>query len=253
MGPRCKDRTRGWPPFGPRSDPIATAGSARIVSADFAFLALALPMDDTELLTVSQVAEALSASSQTIRNWIRAEQLRAVRIGSRFLIPRGEVDRLRGDMSGAPGESPWDFDLSDSDAPLSARRRACHRGRFRGIVSGRLMPDSEQAFQEARRVWREALRGHVLAPPDPGFSARLSALAAAATQRAAACEAAYKDGFEWPVARGGAQAALRAAAWHRPPWSRGAIEALRRGCRRTRPRQRGPKHPGGRSSVFRAR
>ena len=67
------------------------------------------------------------------------------------------------------------------------------------------MAGSEQAFQEARRVWREALRGHVLAPPDAGFSARLFALAAAASQRAAACEAAYKDGFEWPAAPGGAK------------------------------------------------
>jgi hypothetical protein len=67
------------------------------------------------------------------------------------------------------------------------------------------MAGSEQAFQEARRVWREALRGHVLAPPDARFSARLSALAAAAKQRAAACEAAYRDGFEWPAARGGAK------------------------------------------------
>ena len=67
------------------------------------------------------------------------------------------------------------------------------------------MSDSEQAFQEARRVWREALRGHVLAPPDAGFSARLSALAAAATHRATACEVAYNDGFEWLAARGGAK------------------------------------------------
>jgi hypothetical protein len=67
------------------------------------------------------------------------------------------------------------------------------------------MSDSEQAFQEARRSWREALRDHVLAPPDAGFSARLAALAAAAAQRAAACEAASKDGFEWPAARGGAK------------------------------------------------
>jgi hypothetical protein len=68
------------------------------------------------------------------------------------------------------------------------------------------MADSEQAFQEARETWRAALRGHVLAPPDAGFSARLAALAAAASQRAAACEAAYADGFEWPPARGGAKA-----------------------------------------------
>jgi hypothetical protein len=67
------------------------------------------------------------------------------------------------------------------------------------------MPDSEQAFLVARQAWREALRDHVLAPPDAGFSARLAALAAAAKQRAEACEAAYADGFEWPAARGGAK------------------------------------------------
>jgi hypothetical protein len=67
------------------------------------------------------------------------------------------------------------------------------------------MPDSEQAFLEARQAWREALRGHVLAPPDAGFSARLAALATAAKRRAEACEAAAADGFEWPASRGGAK------------------------------------------------
>jgi hypothetical protein len=64
--------------------------------------------------------------------------------------------------------------------------------------------DSEHAFDEARAAWRSALREHVVAPPDAGFSARLAGLAAAARQRAEACEAAYRDGFEWPPARGGA-------------------------------------------------
>lgn len=67
------------------------------------------------------------------------------------------------------------------------------------------MPDSEQAFQDARANWRAALRDHVLAPPDAGFSVRLVNLAVAAAERAKACEAAYKDGFEWPAARGGAK------------------------------------------------
>ncbi|MGI8863657.1 MAG: hypothetical protein ACR2JH_04530 [Solirubrobacteraceae bacterium] len=67
------------------------------------------------------------------------------------------------------------------------------------------MTDSEQAFQEARGAWRAALQDHVLAQPDAGFSARIANLAAAATQRAEACEAAYADGFEWPAARGGAK------------------------------------------------
>jgi hypothetical protein len=65
--------------------------------------------------------------------------------------------------------------------------------------------DSEHAFADARGVWRAALREHVLAPPDAGFSARLAGLAAAARQRAEACEAASRDGFEWPPARGGAK------------------------------------------------
>jgi excisionase family DNA binding protein len=85
----------------------------------FAFLAIvAIAMEDRELLTASQAAEALSASSQTIRNWIRAEQLRAVRIGNRFLIPRREVERMRGNASTPQGESPWEFDPDEPAEPL---------------------------------------------------------------------------------------------------------------------------------------
>jgi hypothetical protein len=64
---------------------------------------------------------------------------------------------------------------------------------------------AQEAFDEAREAWRAALRSHVLAPPDAGFSDRLAALAAAAKQRAEACETAYRGGFEWPPARGGAK------------------------------------------------
>src|SRR5947209_4363655 len=67
------------------------------------------------------------------------------------------------------------------------------------------MAGAEEAFAQAREGWRAALREHVLAPPDGGFGARLAGLAAAAAARAAACESAYEDGFEWPPARGGAQ------------------------------------------------
>ena len=75
-------------------------------------------MDDHELLTASQAAEELSASSQTIRNWIRADQLHAVRIGNRFLIPRSEVERMRGNVSMPRGESPWEFDPDAPTQPL---------------------------------------------------------------------------------------------------------------------------------------
>jgi excisionase family DNA binding protein len=75
-------------------------------------------MADAELLTVSQAAEALSASTQTIRNWIRGDRLRGVRIGNRFLVPRTEVERLRGDVGSPVGESPWACEADDRGVAL---------------------------------------------------------------------------------------------------------------------------------------
>jgi excisionase family DNA binding protein len=79
-------------------------------------------MADTELLTVSQAADALNASTQTVRNWIRADRPHGVRIGNRFLIPRAEVDQMRGGLSAPRGESPWDFDDDEAAAPLPRAR-----------------------------------------------------------------------------------------------------------------------------------
>jgi excisionase family DNA binding protein len=75
-------------------------------------------MADAEFLTVSQAAEALSASPQTIRNWIRGDRLKGVRIGNRFLVPRTEVERLRGDVGALVGESPWGFETDDTGVAL---------------------------------------------------------------------------------------------------------------------------------------
>jgi excisionase family DNA binding protein len=75
-------------------------------------------MDEAELLTVSQAAEALNATSQTIRNWIRTDRIQGVRIGNRFLIPREEVERLRGDAPARRGESPWDYTSDQPSEPL---------------------------------------------------------------------------------------------------------------------------------------
>jgi excisionase family DNA binding protein len=75
--------------------------------------------DTSELLTVSQAAEALGASSQTIRNWIRSGRLDGVRIGHRFLIPRAHVDRLRGPAATtAAGEGPWELGGDDARVTL---------------------------------------------------------------------------------------------------------------------------------------
>ena len=75
-------------------------------------------VEGSELLTVSQAAEALSATSQTIRNWIRSDRLHAKRIGNRFLIPRSEIERLHGDIPSQTGESPWGYDEGELAQPL---------------------------------------------------------------------------------------------------------------------------------------
>lgn len=94
-------------------------------------------MTDQELLTASQAAESLSATSQTIRNWIRSGRLPAVRIGNRFLVPRAEVDRLRGELpAAAMGEGVWE---SAEDAPVAPLPRAA-------AVAGGSEPDATEGL-----------------------------------------------------------------------------------------------------------
>ena len=63
---------------------------------------------------------------------------------------------------------------------------------------------AQRAFREAQEEWRRALESHRLAPPDAGFSGRLSALAVAAAAEAEACREADAAGFEWPPHRASA-------------------------------------------------
>jgi excisionase family DNA binding protein len=81
-------------------------------------------MAGTELITVSQAAEALSASTQTIRNWIRSGRLRGVRVGNRFLVPEGEIERMLGDFPASTGEGPWEFEENEPGPPLPRAGRA---------------------------------------------------------------------------------------------------------------------------------
>jgi excisionase family DNA binding protein len=49
---------------------------------------------DDEYLTVIEIAEHLKLNPQTIRNWIDAGSLPAVRVGRRVRIRRADLDRL---------------------------------------------------------------------------------------------------------------------------------------------------------------
>jgi excisionase family DNA binding protein len=69
-----------------------------------------------QVYTIAEVAQLLRFSEQTIREWARTGQIRAVRPGLRaWRVPRAEVERLlaqfgiEGDLDGG--------DILDSNAP----------------------------------------------------------------------------------------------------------------------------------------
>jgi hypothetical protein len=54
-----------------------------------------------------------------------------------------------------------------------------------------------RAVRQAGTEWAEAMRAHKLAPPDPAFASRLSALARAAEREQVAWEHAHAAGLLW--------------------------------------------------------
>jgi excisionase family DNA binding protein len=51
-------------------------------------------MTDRQLLTVDQVADEFRLSSQTIRNWIHAGALTAVKVGHVYRVRREDIDAM---------------------------------------------------------------------------------------------------------------------------------------------------------------
>jgi excisionase family DNA binding protein len=64
---------------------------------------MAISEFEDPFLTVAEVAEILRLNQQTIRNWIDAGSLPAVRIGRRVRIKRSDLDRVLAEgYQGAP-------------------------------------------------------------------------------------------------------------------------------------------------------
>lgn len=80
-------------------------------------MSMALDEHEESFLTVAEVAELLRLNQQTVRNWIDAGSLPAVRVGRRVRIKRSDLDRIvesgyRGTPPPAaitPGPSADDF------------------------------------------------------------------------------------------------------------------------------------------------
>jgi len=78
---------------------------------------MAIIEPEDPFLTVAEVAEILRLNQQTIRNWIDAGSMPAVRIGRRVRIKRSDLDRLLAEgyqgptaaVDGEGGPSAEDF------------------------------------------------------------------------------------------------------------------------------------------------
>jgi excisionase family DNA binding protein len=102
-------------------------------------------MTESKLLTVEQVAVEFQLTSQTIRNWIKAGTLPAVRIGHVYRLKREHVDAL--------------LDRANADSESSATQRDVWSG------SMRRLPRRSEA-SELRSVWDSAEGPAALAKRD---------------------------------------------------------------------------------------
>lgn len=113
-----------------------------------------------ELLTTGQAALALGVSDQTVRNWVAAGRLPAVKRGVRTMIPRQavleEIERSRVQPSVSPGggaeaeETAWRRDLLTAlPRDVAARLDELHDK----LEDGRRLSAAEEA--ELRRLEQE--------------------------------------------------------------------------------------------------
>ncbi len=79
-------------------------------------------MTDSKLLTVEQVASEFQLTSQTIRNWIKAGTLPAVRIGHVYRLKREHVDALLDRANADSDSSSTQRDVWDASVRRLPRR-----------------------------------------------------------------------------------------------------------------------------------
>lgn len=70
---------------------------------------------EDEFLTVAETAAVLKLNQQTVRNWIDAGKLPAVRVGRRVRIRRADFDRLLDKSYSGPTPTHGDSRLTGAD------------------------------------------------------------------------------------------------------------------------------------------
>ncbi len=107
-----------------------------------------VPFEES-FLTVAEVADVLRLNPQTVRNWIDAGSLPAVRIGRRVRIKKSDLDRIVDDgYQGAP-------------LPASAGSGPNATDFWGGEPVGAAEPVAEQGFRDMGRSERVTSAGHL--------------------------------------------------------------------------------------------
>jgi excisionase family DNA binding protein len=65
-----------------------------------------MPESEDELLTVAEIAERLKLNQQTVRNWIDAGKLPAIRVGRRVRVQQSALDEFMGMQDDEPTQAP---------------------------------------------------------------------------------------------------------------------------------------------------
>lgn len=162
------------------------------------------PDRDDPWLTPIEIAKEIRVNAATIRLWISKGQLPATRVGQRkLLVRRSDVLRLLAENSTSGGVQPYRRPQHPRYAGPADSRIPIRGGWSTSSLFAREGDPEElfaaaQALQEADRAWEEAQDASENPPPDPGFGARVRALAEACAQRARALEvAADVPGLVW--------------------------------------------------------
>jgi excisionase family DNA binding protein len=58
--------------------------------------------EQSEFLTVSEIAKRLSMSPQTVRTWIEEGMLRGIRVRKVWRVPRADIEALLASLEGGP-------------------------------------------------------------------------------------------------------------------------------------------------------